>query len=125
MTGWTNLGALGSAANAVTGLGIVTYDTANTINGNPTVYFNSGALNTNNTMGIDGRKPVSLFVVTKIASNGYFVIGPQLATNRTFDWLTSPTYDRLKLYNDNTFYSGSNARSINLPAISTTKRSGA
>ena len=47
---WTNLGALGTPANAVTGLGAALYDAVNRINGNATIYLNGASFNTNNTL---------------------------------------------------------------------------
>lgn len=67
ITSWTNSGTLAAAANAVTGLGIVTYDTTNQINYNPTLYFNNASLNTNSSLNLT-TVPGSVYTVTRIAS---------------------------------------------------------
>lgn len=69
ITSWTNSGTLGAAANAVTGLGIVTYDTTNQINYNPTLYFNNASLNTNSNLSIT-TAAASIFTATRIGAGG-------------------------------------------------------
>ncbi len=99
----------------------MTYDPVNRINGNPTIYFNGGSLNTNNNLGLTARA-VSIFTVSRIGSGGAFLIGPQTATNTALEWSTSPTLDRLRFYSGTTFYNGANLRAANTPAITSTTR---
>lgn len=123
VTTWTNIGWLGTAANAVLWLGTVTYDANTLINFNPTVYFNNASLNTNNTLGVAWR-PVSIFAVTKIGAGWSFDLWPQTAVNNGMEWSTSPTLDRWKRYNSTLFYNWANGRSASVPAITTTIRNG-
>jgi hypothetical protein len=109
ITSWSNSGTLGAAANAVTGLGTVTYDTTNLINFNPTLYFNNASLNTNSNLNIT-TAAASVFTMTKIGVGGSFLLGPQTATNNSLDWSTSPTLDRLALYPATNIYNGANLR---------------
>ena len=69
ITSWTNSGTLGAAANAVTGLGTVTYDSTNLLNYNPTLYFNNASLNTNSNLSIT-TAAASIFTATKIGTGG-------------------------------------------------------
>jgi hypothetical protein len=121
ITTWTNLGGLGTAANAVTGLGTATYDPANRINGNATIYMNGASLNTNNNLGVT-TQAVSIFSVTKINTGGQFVLGTQTATNNALEFATTPTFDRMKFYSGTTFYSGANFQTVNIPAITSSNR---
>lgn len=93
ITSWTNSGTLGAAANAVTGLGTVTYDTTNQINYNPTLYFNNASLNTNSSLNLTTISG-SVYTVTRIASGGSFLIGPQTVVTNSLDWSTTPTADK-------------------------------
>jgi hypothetical protein len=121
ITSWSNSGTLGAAANAVTGLGTVTYDTTNLINYNPTLYFNNASLNTNSNLTIT-TAAASVFTMTKIGAWGSFLLGPQTATNNSLDWSTSPTLDRLGLYPATNIYNGANLRAANTPDITSTSR---
>ncbi len=103
ITNWTNSGTLGAAANAVTGLGTVTYDPTTLINYNPTLYFNNASLNTNSNLSITAAAS-SIFTMTKIGAGGIFRIGPQTAVNNALDWSTSPGTDRFSLYNGTLLY---------------------
>lgn len=124
ITTWSNSGTLGAAANAVTGLGTVTYDPTTQINFNPTLYFNNASLNTNNRLGLPNRAN-SIFVVSRIGAGGNFYIGTQTATNNTRSWRTSPTGDQWMRYNSTIFYNGANGRAANVPAITSTVRQAA
>jgi len=105
----------------VTGLGTVIYDPATQINFNPTLYFNNASLNTNNNLGLPTRAN-SIFVVSRIGDGGVFYMGTQTATNLTRQWMTSPTIDTWRRYNSTIFYNGTNNRSANTPAITSTIR---
>jgi hypothetical protein len=109
ITSWTNSGSLGAAANAVTGLGTVTYDPVNMINFNPTVYFNNASLNTNSNLSIT-TAAASVFTTTRIATGGSFLMGPQTAVANAMDWSTTPTTDRLARYAGTVIYNGANLR---------------
>ena len=109
ITLWSNSGSLGAAANAVTGLGTVTYDTTNLINYNPTLYFNNASLNTNSNLSIT-TAAASVFTSTRIATGGSFLMGPQTAVNNSMDWSTTPTTDRLARYAGTVIYNGANLR---------------
>jgi hypothetical protein len=109
ITTWYNSGTLGTAANAVTGLGTVTYDLTNTINYNPTLYFNNAALNTNSNLSIT-TAAASIFTMTQLRAGWIFRIGTQTATNNALDWSTLPTVDRLAPYNGTVIYNGANGR---------------
>lgn len=74
ITTWSNSGTLGTAANAVTGSGTVTYDLANRINGNPSLLFNNASLTTKNTLNIT-TQALSIFTTSNIAAGGVFPIG--------------------------------------------------
>lgn len=67
ITTWSNSGTLGVAANAVTGLGTVTYDPTNSINYNPTLYFNNASLNTNSNLSVT-TATTSIFTMTKLGA---------------------------------------------------------
>ena len=109
VTTWSNSGTLGTAANAVTWIGTVTYDTNNLINYNPTLYFNNAAFNTNSNLSIT-TAAASIFTTTKIWAGGIFRIGTQTATNNALDWSSTPALDRLARYNSNVIYNGANQR---------------
>ena len=97
------------------------YDPANSLNYNPTLYFNNASLNTNNNLGITASS-ASIFAVTKIGAGGTFSIGPQTAVANAMQWSTSPTVDIWQRYTGGVFYSGANTRSTNIPAITTSLR---
>lgn len=109
ITTWSNSGTLGTAANAVTGIGTVTYDPTTSINYNPTLYFNNASLNTNSNLSIT-TAATSIFTMTRLQAGGIFRIGTQAATNNALDWSTLPTVDRLSLYNGTVMYNGANGR---------------
>jgi hypothetical protein len=93
----------------VTGLGTVIYDPVNTINFNPTVYFNNASLNTNSNLSIT-TVAASVFTTTRIATGGSFLMGPQTAVANAMDWSTTPTTDRLARYAGTVIYNGANLR---------------
>jgi hypothetical protein len=121
ITTWANQGWLAAAANAVTWLGTVTYDSINRINGYPTLYFNGASLNTNNTLGLPTRAN-SIFAVTKIATGGQFLMGTQTVTTNARSWTTRPTTDTWMRNASTVYYNGANFRSANTPAITSTIR---
>ena len=108
ITTWNNSGSI-IAANAVTGLGTVTYDNTNLINYNPSMYFNNASLNTNSNLSVT-TAAASVFTATRIAGGGSFLIGPQTAVANALDWSTSPTIDRLARYAGTVIYNGANLR---------------
>jgi hypothetical protein len=121
ITTWSNSGTLGTAANAVIGLGTVTYDPTNSINYNPTLYFNNAYLNTNSNLSIT-TAATSIFTMTRLQSGGIFRIGTQTAINNALDWSTLPTADRFWLYNGTVMYNGANGRWTTTSDITTTIR---
>ena len=64
----------------------------------------------------------SIFVVSKIGTNGKFPIGTQTGVNNALEWVTTPTYDTYELWNGATSYSGANRRTANIPNITTAVR---
>ena len=108
ITTWNNSGSI-IAANAVTGLGTVTYDNTNLINYNPSMYFNNASLNTNSNLSVT-TAAASVFTATRIGAGGSFLIGPQTAVANALDWSTSPTIDRLARYAGTVIYNGANLR---------------
>ncbi|MBX9809669.1 hypothetical protein K2X92_04755 [Candidatus Gracilibacteria bacterium] len=121
ITLWNNSGSLGVAANAVTGLGTVTYDPGTLINYNPTLYFNNAGLNTNSNLSIPTRT-LSIFATTKLGTGGIFRIGPQTAVNNSLDWSTLTTLDRVAPYNATAFYNLANQRTVGSVDLTTTIR---
>jgi hypothetical protein len=109
ITTWNNSGSLGAAANAVTGLGTVIYSPGTQVNYNPTLYFNNASLNTNSNLSIT-TAAASVFSMTKIATGGSFLMGPQTAIANAMDWSTTPTTDRLARYAGTVIYNGANLR---------------
>jgi hypothetical protein len=122
ITTWSNSGTLGTAANALTSLGVVTYDLTNKLNYNPTLYFNNASLATNSTLNVT-TAVVSVFSVTSIGWGGAFLIGTQSGTANALSWATSPTWDRMGLFAWANFYSGTSNRSSLTSAITTSTRS--
>jgi hypothetical protein len=121
ITNWANRWGLWAAASGTTGLWTVTYDPANSMNYNPTLYFNNASLNTNNNLGITASA-ASVFTVTKIGAWWTFSMGPQTAIANAMQRSTSPTLDVWQRYIGTVYYNGANARSANIPAITTTLR---
>ncbi len=99
----------------------MTYDPNNSINYNPTLYFNNASLNTNSNLSII-TAAASIFTMTKLGTGGIFRIGTQTATNNALDWSTLPTLDRLARYNSSIFYNTANGRSVGTSDITSTSR---
>lgn len=121
ITTWNNSGSLGAAANAVTGLGTVTYAPATIMNYNPTLYFNNASLNANSNLTIT-TAAVSVFTATRIAAGGSFLVGPQTAVANAMNWSTTPTTDLFGLYPATNIYTGANGRGASTANISSTSR---
>jgi hypothetical protein len=120
ITNWANYGSLWAAASGTTASGTVIYSSGSLINGNPTVYFNNGSMNLGNTLAI--TTSYSIFVVSKIGTNGKFPIGTQTWVANALDWVTTPTYNTFRLWGGANSYSGANGRTANIPHITSAIR---